>query len=131
VCPWNRKAPITLGNPDLAPRGELINPDLAWLADLENADFERLFNGSPIRRAGFLGLRRNIAIAMGNSHLTRWAPWLTRWALLEAEPNRSPETGDGPGRNPVPDSTQAAVRDAASWALHRLTAIEKAESAGS
>src|SRR6202140_3865152 len=28
VCPWNRKAPIDLGNPDLAPREELINPDL-------------------------------------------------------------------------------------------------------
>ena len=29
VCPWNRKAPIDIGNPDLAPRQELINPDLA------------------------------------------------------------------------------------------------------
>ena len=29
--------------------------------------FEREFNGSPVRRAGFMGLRRNVAIAMGNS----------------------------------------------------------------
>jgi epoxyqueuosine reductase len=137
VCPWNRKAPITLGNPDLAPRQELINPDLAWLADLENADFERLFNGSPIRRAGFLGLRRNIAIAMGNSGLTRWAPWLKRWSLGEAQPETKPEpeprreTGDGPVPDPAPDRAQAAVREAADWALRRLAVTGKQESAGS
>jgi epoxyqueuosine reductase len=44
------------------------------------ADFERLFNGSPVRRAGFAGLRRNVAIAMGNSGLPRFLPWLERWA---------------------------------------------------
>jgi epoxyqueuosine reductase len=55
VCPWNRKAPLGLAHADLTPRTELINPDLDWLAALEESDFERLFNGSPVRRAGFLG----------------------------------------------------------------------------
>jgi epoxyqueuosine reductase len=119
VCPWNRKAPLNLGDPDLAPREPLINPDLAWLADLGEADFERLFNGSPVRRAGFLGLRRNIAIAMGNSGLRRFVPWLERWA----------EAGTGAGSTTNPeeaahDSAQAAVSDSARWALGRITTVE-------
>jgi epoxyqueuosine reductase len=77
VCPWNRKAPIG-ADAELAPRPELVNPPLDWLAELEEADFERLFNGSPVRRAGFSGLRRNVAIAMGNSGLKRFLPWLER-----------------------------------------------------
>ncbi len=79
VCPWNRKAPIA-ADTELESRAELVNPALEWLADLDEADFERQFNGSPVRRAGFLGLKRNVAIAMGNSGLTRFAPQLEAWA---------------------------------------------------
>jgi epoxyqueuosine reductase len=82
VCPWNRKAPVG-HDPGLAPRRDLVNPELGWLAGLEEADFERLFNGSPIRRAGFAGLRRNVAIAMGNSGLARFVPWLERQAAQQ------------------------------------------------
>ena len=70
VCPWNEKArrsgPIA-ADAELEPRPELINPALEWLGSLDEQSFEREFNGSPVRRAGFLGLRRNVAIAMGNS----------------------------------------------------------------
>ena len=112
VCPWNRKAPLDRAVPELTPRQPLINPDLGWLADLEFADFEKLFNGSPVRRARFLGLRRNIAIAMGNSGLARFRPWLERWA--ESEPEASPrETGPG-----YPD--HSPLREAARWALRRI-----------
>ena len=100
VCPWNRKAPIG-HDPELAPRAELVNPTLEWLAELEEADFERLFNGSPVRRAGFQGLRRNIAIAMGNSGVRRFVPWLTRWASED-------------------DSPSEKVRSAAAWALTQI-----------
>jgi epoxyqueuosine reductase len=119
VCPWNRKAPINLGDPDLAPREPLINPDLAWLADLAEADFERLFNGSPVRRAGFLGLRRNIAIAMGNSGLRRFVPWLERWAEAAA-----PASSTANPDETAHDSAHAAVSDSARWALGRITAVE-------
>lgn len=85
VCPWNRKAPVGF-DPDLMPRAELINPSLDWLAELEEADFERIFNGSPVRRTGFAGLRRNVAIAMGNSGMTRFLPHLERWADGNATP---------------------------------------------
>ena len=82
VCPWNarssRVSPITI-DPDLQPRSELINPALGALAALDEPSFEARFNGSPIRRTGYNGLRRNLAIAMGNSGLARFAAQLDAW----------------------------------------------------
>lgn len=102
VCPWNRKAPIAV-DPGLQARAELVNPALEWLADLEEAEFERCFNGSPVCRAKFLGLRRNAAIAMGNSGVgssssTRFVSRLAQWA----------------------GSADEGVRTAACWALAKL-----------
>jgi epoxyqueuosine reductase len=97
VCPWNRKAPIGV-DPEMEARAELVNPSLDWLAQLEEPAFERTFNGSPVRRAQFLGLRRNIAIAMGNSRLARFAPWLEKGA----------------------DSADEGLRAAARWARAKL-----------
>jgi epoxyqueuosine reductase len=84
VCPWNRKSPIGL-DPELEARAELVNPALEWLAAMEEAEFELRFNGSAVRRAGFAGLRRNAAIAMGNSGLARFVPWLEQWAVAADE----------------------------------------------
>jgi len=68
VCPWNspRRTPVS-ADPELEPRSELVNPALEALAAMDETSFEQAFNGSPVRRAGFNGLRRNIAIAMGNA----------------------------------------------------------------
>jgi epoxyqueuosine reductase len=90
VCPWNspRRTPIGT-DPELEPRAELVNPVLEWLAQLDEAQFERQFNGSPVRRAGFEGLRRNVAIAMGNSGQRRFAPLLDKWAAAAEEGLRS------------------------------------------
>ena len=79
VCPWNRKAPIS-ADPELEPRAELVNPALEVLAAMDEKSFERAFNGSPVRRAGLAGLRRNIAIAMGNGGVRESAPRLREWA---------------------------------------------------
>jgi len=104
VCPWNspRRTPIG-ADPELEPRDELVNPALEWLGglaepELAEAEFERRFNGSPVRRAGFAGLRRNVAIAMGNSGLAKFAPWLEKWAGAADE----------------------GLRTAARWALEKL-----------
>jgi epoxyqueuosine reductase len=66
VCPWNRKAPASTA-PEFQPRPGLVNPALAWLAEMSEEDFRQTFRGSPIRRTKRSGLRRNAAIAMGNS----------------------------------------------------------------
>jgi epoxyqueuosine reductase len=99
VCPWNspRRTPIS-ADTELEPRAELVNPALEWLAAMEEADFEQQFNGSPVRRAGFEGLRRNVAIAMGNSGQHRFAPLLDKWAAAADE----------------------GLRSAARWALSKL-----------
>jgi epoxyqueuosine reductase len=97
VCPWNRKAPIA-ADPELDPRDELVNPALEWLASVDEPSFERLFNGSPVRRAGFLGMRRNTAIAMGNSGDQGFAPRLREWA----------------------EAADTSLRSAAQWALEQI-----------
>jgi epoxyqueuosine reductase len=88
VCPWNRKA-LLGGDGELEARTELVNPALESLAALDETEYEREFNGSPVRRAGYWGLRRNVAIAMGNSGLGRFAPWLEEWANVADEGLRS------------------------------------------
>ena len=98
VCPWNRKAPLST-DADLEARPELVNPSLEWLAGMDEAEFERTFNGSPVRRAGFAGLQRNVAVAMGNSGVARFTPWLRVWA----------------------DAADEGLRMAARWALNKLT----------
>jgi epoxyqueuosine reductase len=102
VCPWNRRAPLNsnsdVAEPELEARTELVNPALEWLAAMDEAEFEGKFNGSPVRRAGFLGLKRNVAIAMGNSGAGRFAELLESW------------TG----------AADEGLRTAARWALERL-----------
>ncbi len=66
VCPWNRKPPI-VRDPELAERIELVNPSLDWLAAMSEAEFEQAFNGSPVRRAGYAGLRANVHRAQKNN----------------------------------------------------------------
>jgi epoxyqueuosine reductase len=97
VCPWNRKAPIR-DDLELEPRPELENPAMDWLAAMDEAEFEKNFNGSPVRRAGFLGLRRNAAIAMGNSGLGRFVPLLETWS----------------------ENADEGLRTAARWAIEKL-----------
>ncbi len=79
VCPWNRKAPVS-GDAQLQTRGELVNPALEWLAELDEEGFARTFFGSPVKRTKFSGLRRNVAIAMGNSGLAEFLPRLREWS---------------------------------------------------
>jgi epoxyqueuosine reductase len=88
VCPWNRKAPMS-ADAELEARAELVNPALEWLASLDKRQFERKFNGSPVRRAGFDGLRRNVAVAMGNSGQACFADRLREWTAAGDEGLRS------------------------------------------
>jgi epoxyqueuosine reductase len=75
VCPWNGKAPASSA-PEFQPRPGLVNPALAWLAEMSAEEFREAFRGSPIRRTKRSGLRRNVAIAMGNSGSKEFLPLL-------------------------------------------------------
>lgn len=97
VCPWNRRAPATF-LPEFQPREGLVNPALDWLAEMSVEEFRERFRGSPIKRAKFPGIRRNVATAMGNSGDLRFASHLERMAADEDE----------------------HVASHARWALHKL-----------
>lgn len=98
VCPWNRKAPHTTA-PEFQAREGLVNPALEWLAEMSAEEFRENFRGSPIRRAKRSGLRRNAAIAMGNSRERRFVSVLEKLAV--------DEDGD--------------VAESARWALGKLS----------
>jgi epoxyqueuosine reductase len=82
VCPWNRKAPSAEAS-EFQPRPGLMNPALEWLAEMTAEQFRESFRGSPIRRTKRSGLRRNAAIAMGNSGSEEFLPVLHRLASDE------------------------------------------------
>jgi epoxyqueuosine reductase len=97
VCPWNRKAAVS-NLPEFEPRPGLVNPALAWLAEMSADEFLTVFKGSPIRRTKRTGLRRNVALAMGNSGERQFLPLVDRLAA-----------DDDP-----------AVRESAQWAKAQL-----------
>jgi epoxyqueuosine reductase len=84
VCPWNRKAPASTA-PEFEPRPGLVNPALEWLAEMSAEGFREAFRGSPIRRTRRSGLRRNAAIAIGNSGNRELLPLLEPLAADEDE----------------------------------------------
>ena len=70
ACPWNKFAAIAQTQ-KLTARADLIEPDLADLAQLDDAGFRRHFAGSPIKRIGRNRFARNVAIAIGNARSPR------------------------------------------------------------
>jgi len=108
VCPWNRFADAARRNRAFVPRAELVAPALADLLALDDADFRKIFAGSPIKRIGRDRMVRNAAIAAGNSGQPALIP---RLQALTADPD------------PV-------VAEAAAWAVARLVSQAESGDAG-
>jgi epoxyqueuosine reductase len=68
VCPWNSRAPVT-EEAAFSARGW---PELENLVQLTRDEFNHMTVGSPIARARYSGMLRNVAVAMGNLGLERW-----------------------------------------------------------
>lgn len=97
VCPWNRFTKLSQEKAFApAPASRLEDPR-EWL-ELSMEEFRRRFRHSPMKRAKWAGMLRNIVIALGNSRDRRYAPALAK-ALAHSEP---------------------LVRGHAAWALGRL-----------
>jgi epoxyqueuosine reductase len=77
VCPWNRDAPEAT-EPSFEPRH--FAPPLEKLAALSEQEFRDVYAHSPIQRAKYAGFLRNVAIAMGNSGLTKFREPLEKLA---------------------------------------------------
>ena len=98
VCPWNKFADTAHRHLKLAPRDDLVAPDLVRFLQFDDAGFRAFFSGSPIKRIGRDRFVRNCLYAAGNSGSVGLLPQVER---LRADPD------------PV-------VADAADWAAARL-----------
>ena len=85
ACPWNR-APAATKEDDFKPRHGLDQAKLAALFMWTEAEFLTRTEGSPIRRAGFEGWQRNLAIGLGNGPATP----ATLHALQQQRPSATP-----------------------------------------
>jgi len=103
VCPWNRFAQFSKED-DFAPRHGLDEASLLELFSWSESEFLRRTEGSAIRRTGYTGWKRNIAVALGNSMP---ADGPVRRAIVEALDERRND------RSPL-------VREHVEWALQRL-----------
>jgi epoxyqueuosine reductase len=103
VCPWNRFAQPSSEN-DFAPRHGLDNASLLRLFAWTEEEFLQRTEGSAIRRTGYTGWLRNIAVALGNSNPPQGA---SRNAVIEALRARR-------------EHRSAVVREHVEWALQRL-----------
>jgi len=99
VCPWNKFAAAS-NEARVQAREALVSPRLADLAALDDAAFRTLFSKSPVKRIGRDRFIRNVLYAIGNSADPELVPTAER--LL--------------------DDPDPVVRDAAEWAVQRLTA---------
>jgi epoxyqueuosine reductase len=84
VCPWNRFAPPAR-EARLHARS-LEGWTLERFLSLDQAGFEALFAGSPIRRARRAGFLRNVCVALGNRGEAAAAPALVRTLARDPEP---------------------------------------------
>lgn len=97
VCPWNKFSKPTTET-DFQPRHGLDNAELATLFLWTEAEFLKRTEGSAIRRTGYQGWLRNLAVGLGN------AP--TTIPVIEALKQRADHPSD-------------LVREHVQWALHR------------
>ncbi|MDP9000427.1 MAG: tRNA epoxyqueuosine(34) reductase QueG [Myxococcota bacterium] len=104
VCPFNagggaRAALDARDGDPFAPLERWSHIELESLLSLEDASWRALFEGTPLRRAGRVGIARNAAIVLGNRGATRALPALRAAASGHDDP---------------------MVRDAAAWAVARI-----------
>lgn len=66
VCPWNATPPVA-GDTTWQPRAALDHPRLLDLWERSDEDLGAAIAGGPLRRPKVRGLRRNLAVALGNA----------------------------------------------------------------
>jgi epoxyqueuosine reductase len=98
VCPFTRKFSVPTSEPAFMPREGAVAPALVELMALSREEWDRRSAGSAIRRAGYAGLLRNVAVALGN-----WGSEEALPALVDALSHEEP-----------------LVRGHAAWALGRI-----------
>jgi len=99
ACPWNGPKFVQLTREqDLRPRERMSGPELIRLMGMSDEEWDHFSQGSPVRRAKYVGFLRNVAVALGN------------WGAEEAVPVLARALA----------SSEALVRGHAAWALGRI-----------
>lgn len=134
VCPWNRHARPS-EEAAFAPRGGLDGARLTSLIGWSEEQWRDRTRGSALRRAGYTGWLRNLAIALGNaarsreaigslrkrlSHSSEMVREHVRWALERQVGNQGP----------APQTTLSMRRAEPSQAAASTTHSPEAEAAG-
>jgi len=101
VCPYNQAAPHS-DDPAWQPRAGLDLPALVDLWSRPDAELKTLLKGSAMTRAKLTGLRRNLAVAIGNS----------------GDPAALAALADSSSHRPSADD--AMVREHVAWARAQL-----------
>jgi epoxyqueuosine reductase len=102
ACPWNKFA-RQARDVRYHAREDLMAPNLAALAALDDAAFRAMFSGSPIKRIGRDRFVRNVLYAIGNSQSRKLMP-IAASLLHDADPT---------------------VADAAGWAIKQLSQMAR------
>jgi len=108
ICPWNRYSKHS-SETDFTPRHNLDQASLVHLFAWTEKEFLDRTAGSPIRRAGYTGWQRNLAVGVGNgssskSALKTLSDQRTYWLTTQkSDANNS-----------------ALVLEHVEWAIHRL-----------
>jgi epoxyqueuosine reductase len=97
VCPWNRKAPVSL-NEEFQPKPGLFWPEIEELLGRDEAQWKEMIRGTAMRRAKVKGLLRNLMVVAGNSGVGRFKTILTKFL----------------------DHSDDIVRSHAKWAIEKL-----------
>ena len=105
ICPWNKFAQAAQ-EPDFAPRHRLDGARLIELFGWSEEEFLKRTEGMAIRRTGYEGWLRNIAVALGNAPASP--------ASIAALNARA-------------DDTSPVVREHVGWALRRLAETPAAD----
>jgi len=105
VCPWNAMAACS-DDPSWQPRESLTAPRLVDLWKRSDTELGEIVRGSPLTRPNLAGLRRNLAVALGNSGTSEAAEALDH------------ERGDDSIQNPI-------VAEHVEWAKRRVRSITR------
>jgi len=109
VCPYNRSAPAS-SMPEFQPRQistdrSLLRPSLEWMAGMADGEFREVFRGSAMKRTKWVGLVRNVCVALGNSGVRRDGAEYERIAKLLRR---------------LAESEISSIAESARWALSRI-----------
>ena len=93
VCPYNAE-PLQSDVPAWRPRPEFDRPTLAALWLRSDEKLEQQLESSAMSRAGLIGFRRNVAVALGNSGIQEAASVLDESTDPEALSRQDPTVAE-------------------------------------